>query len=402
MHNRTVGTRAVQRVRAARSGDDGALHASSPPAPQMNTTTATSSFIIATSRVSKFCQFRLFFPGTSPVQTMPPVPAALRGLLDSFPRRAYIRHTTPIDFLPRLSQEHGGLEIFVKRDDLLPLAGGGSKTRKLEYVVADALARGADTLVTCGAVQSNHCRLTASAAALEGLGCHLVLEQRVPGSYVPTAGGNNYAFQLLGATVSVVDQGGVPAAADAVVEELKGTGRTPYWIVGGASNPLGALGYARCALEVLDSHEAFDAIIVASGSGGTHAGILAGLRAAGDRTAVHGISVRFDAATQTQRIFDLYRATAAHLGVAASPEDVLVHDDFVGPGYSRPTPEMEEAVKLFARKEGVLLDPVYTGKAAAGMLGLIRRGVLKGRVLFIHTGGSPALFHYQPGAALSS
>lgn len=328
----------------------------------------------------------------------------VKRALDTVPRRRYIKQATPIERLDNLSADLGGAELFVKRDDLLPLAGGGSKTRKLEYLVQAALEAGADVLVTCGAVQSNHCRLTASAAAREGLDCHLILEERVAGSYSPEAGGNNYTFALLGATTSVVADGCVPEEEARVMARLRAEGRRPYWIPGGGSTELGSLGYARAALEVLEwtrEHGGFDAIVLCSGSGGTHAGMLAGLRAAGDRTPVLGISTRAAAGAQAAKIHKLASATAVSIGADPVPlADVLVRDEYVGPGYSLPTDGMAEAIELFARRESIFLDPVYTGKAAAGLVDLVRSGELGAgkRVLFLHTGGAPSLFHYQPVA----
>lgn len=327
----------------------------------------------------------------------------VRRALDARPRRRYVKQATPIERLDNLSAQLGGAELFIKRDDLLPLAGGGSKTRKLEYLVQAAIDAGADTLVTCGAVQSNHCRLTASAAAREGMGCHLILEERVPGSYSATAGGNNYTFALLGASTQCVPLDGVPAEEPRAMARLRAEGKKPYWLAGGGSTALGSLGYARAALEILEhtrEHGRFDAIVLCSGSGGTHAGMLAGLRAAGDRTPVLGISTRAATAAQTAKIHALACATAAALGApdeTVSVDDVLVRDAYVGPGYSLPTAEMAEAIELFARAESIFLDPVYTGKAAAGLLDLVRKGELGvgKKVLFLHTGGAPSLFHYQ-------
>ena len=262
----------------------------------------------------------------------------------SVPRCEYAQSPTPIERMPRLaSRACAGVDVYVKRDDLLPLAGGGSKTRKLEFLMREAKDAGADVIVTCGAVQSNHCRLTASAAAMDGLRCVLILEERVPGSYAADAGGNNYAFELLGAETMVVADGGIAAAQDALLAKLKAEGAKPYVIPGGGSNALGSLGYVRCAEEILDAPTRFDAIVACSGSGGTHAGLLAGLRAAGDATPVHGISVRFEAAKQHARILPLARACCAKLllvsgacGDAAAADaraealvtedDVIIHD----------------------------------------------------------------------------
>jgi D-cysteine desulfhydrase len=298
-----------------------------------------------------------------------------------------------------------GPHIFIKRDDLLGLSAGGNKTRKLEFLVADALRQGADTLITVGAVQSNHCRLTLAAAVKEGMKCRLVLEQRVPNSYDPDASGNNFLFRLLGVEkVTVVDLGtDLAAAMQAEADELAAQGRKAYIIPGGGSNPLGALGYVACAQEILgqafQKGIQFDHIVCASGSGGTHSGMLVGMRAMGSRIPVTGISVRRPVPEQEGLIGGLAQQVREFLGLPAEPEEgeLRIFDDYVGPGYSIPTEEMAEAVRIFARVEGILLDPVYTGKAAAGLLDLIRKGHFKKgeKVLFLHTGGSPGLYAYQ-------
>ena len=324
--------------------------------------------------------------------------------LARFPRRRYTPRFTPIERLPRLSEALGGPEIWIKRDDLLGLAGGGNKTRKLEFLVADALAQGCDTLITVGAPQSNHCRLTLAAAAKEGLKCRLVLEQRVPGSYDANASGNNFLFGLMGVeAVKVVNAGDdLAAAMHSVAVELEGSGRKGYVIPGGGSNPLGALGYVACAHEIAaQSFEmglSFDRIVVASGSCGTHSGLLVGAKSVNFEAPITGINVRRPRAEQEGNIHALAIATAALLGIEAPPRAaVTALDEWVGPGYSLPSDEMIEAVRMLARLEGVLLDPVYTGKVMAGLIGLTRRGEFKRgeRVLFIHTGGSPALYAYQ-------
>jgi len=325
--------------------------------------------------------------------------------LARFPRRRYTPSPTPIEPMPHLSARLGGPELWIKRDDLLGLSGGGNKTRKLEFLVADALAQGADTLVTVGAVQSNHCRLTLSAAVREGMKCRLVLEERVPGSYKADASGNNLLFDLLGVeSVTVVPAGtDLAAAMQAQLDDLASTGRKGYAIVGGGSNPLGALGYVACADELLsqsfDMGMAFDHIVVASGSAGTHAGLLVGLTAANAGIPLTGINVRRPQAEQEGNVHKLAEATADFVGLKSgiARESVVALDRWVGPGYSIPTPEMVEAVRLLASTEGVLLDPVYTGKAMAGLIGLVREGRFKStdRVLFIHTGGAPVLFAYR-------
>jgi D-cysteine desulfhydrase len=324
--------------------------------------------------------------------------------LARFPRRRYTAGATPIEPLKHLSDELGGPEIWIKRDDLLGLTAGGNKTRKLEFLVADALAGGCDTLVTVGAVQSNHCRLTLAAAVREGLKCRLVLEERVPGSYDPKASGNNFLFDLLGVEAVTVVKAGtdLAAAMQAVADDLAAQGRKAYVIPGGGSNPLGALGYAACAQEIMgqtfESGLSFDRIVCASGSAGTHAGLLAGLSALNAGIPVLGISVRRPSAEQAGNVHALATGTAELLGTPPPPRaSVTVLDDWVGPGYSLPTAEMVDAVRLTARLEGVLLDPVYTGKTMAGLIALARGGKFKAgeRVLFLHTGGSPALYAYQ-------
>ncbi len=324
--------------------------------------------------------------------------------LARFPRRRYTPFATPVEKLSHLTRHLGGPEIYIKRDDLLGLAAGGNKTRKLEFLVADALAQGADTLITVGAVQSNHCRLTLAAAVREGLKCRLVLEQRVPGSYDAKASGNNFLFDLLGVeSVTVVDAGAdLAGAMQSIAADLKAQGRKGYIIPGGGSNALGALGYVACAEELLaqtfEQGLKLDHIVVASGSAGTHSGLLTGLTGNNARIPVTGVNVRRPRAEQEENVHKLALDVARLLDVAPPPrEAVTALDDWVGPGYSLPTPGMIEAVRLTARLEGVLLDPVYTGKAMAGLIELVRRRTFKKgeNVLFLHTGGSPALYAYQ-------
>lgn len=325
--------------------------------------------------------------------------------LARFPRRRYTPGWTPLERMERLTALLGGPDIYIKRDDLLGLAGGGNKTRKLEFLVADALARGADTLVTCGAVQSNHCRLTLAAAVKEGLRCRLVLEERVPNSYDADASGNNFLYRLLGVeAITVVPAGtNLGAAMQAVADDVRAAGRSAYIIPGGGSNALGALGYVACAEEILaqtfDLGIGLDHIVCASGSTGTHAGLLAGLVGNNSQIPVTGINVRRSRAEQEPNVHALAQDVAKLLGISAGVprEAVTALGDWVGPGYSLPTAEMVEAVRTVARVEGILLDPVYTGKAMAGLLSLVRSGAFaKGQnVLFVHTGGAPALYAYQ-------
>lgn len=324
--------------------------------------------------------------------------------LAKFPRRRYTAGPTPIEFLPRFSKALGGPNIYIKRDDLLGLTSGGNKTRKLEFLVADALAQGADTLITCGAVQSNHCRLTLAAAVKEGLKCRLVLEERVPGSYNSEASGNNFLFRLLGVeAISVVPGGSdMTAAMQEMAEDLEKQGRRAYVIPGGGSNPVGAGGYVACAQEIQDQlfekGLTVDRLLVASGSAGTHAGLVTGFIGCNMNIPIVGVGVSRDAADQEPIVLDLARRTSERLGVNQDiPREAVVSvGGYWQPKYSVPNKRMVEAVNLMAKTEGILLDPVYTGKAMAGLIGLSREGYFKKgeNVLFVHTGGSPGLYAY--------
>jgi D-cysteine desulfhydrase len=322
--------------------------------------------------------------------------------LSRFPRRRYTQGATPIEPLPRLSRALGGPNLFLKRDDMLGLFPGGNKTRKLEFLVADALAQGADTLVTCGAVQSNHCRITLAAAVKEGLKCRLLLEERVAGSFDPCGNGNHFMFDLLGAETIEVLPGGsdMGAAMQRCADALAGEGRKGYVIPGGGSNALGALGYVACAQEILaqsfESGTRFDAIVVGSGSSGTHGGLVAGLFGMNAPIPVIGIGVSRDAEQQEPLVHAEACATLALLGVRAElPRDAVRSvGGYWQPKYSLPNRRMVEAVQMLARLEAVPLDPTYTGKAMAGLIGLVRAGEFErgDNVLFIHTGGLPSLF----------
>jgi L-cysteate sulfo-lyase len=307
--------------------------------------------------------------------------------------------------MERLSRELGGPALWVKRDDCTGLATGGNKTRKLDFLMGEALARGADCVVTQGAVQSNHVRQTAAAAARLGLGCVVLLERRVPdtGSDYETTG-NVFLDRLFGAELRFCETGGdMNAAAEALGEELAQAGRRPYVIPGGGSNPTGALGYVSCALELLaqanDMGLRIDHVVHATGSAGTQAGLVVGLTGSNSGIPVLGVSVRQPRERQEQAVHDLAERTAAYVGVAGGiPRDAVVADgDWVGPGYGQPTPQMVEAIRLVARTEGLLLDPVYSGKGMAGLIGLVRAGRFRAdeNVVFVHTGGATALFAYQ-------
>jgi len=322
-----------------------------------------------------------------------------------FPRRGYLQGATPIEPMLKLAKALGTeVNLFVKRDDLLPGAAGGNKTRKLDFCIADALEKGADTIITCGAIQSNHCRLTASWSAKEGLECHLVLEERVKGSYKEDGSGNNFLFELLGVKSKRVVAGGsdMMAEMEKTAAELKAAGKKTYIIPGGASNPIGALGYAACAEEMMQQLNAaqlrIDHIVVPSGSAGTHAGMAVGIGGTNANIPISGMNVSRPRDVQEGIVFELAQQTAELLGVKGgiARDDIVCYSEYVGPGYSLPTDSMVEAVKLFAREEAILLDPVYSGKAAAGLIDLVRKGVFAQgeNVLFLHTGGSPALYAY--------
>jgi D-cysteine desulfhydrase len=327
--------------------------------------------------------------------------------LHKFPRRGYVSGPTPIEPWPRLSKALGaGIEIFAKRDDLLPGALGGNKTRKLDFSIAQALSEGADSIVTSGAVQSNHCRLTLAWANIEGLDCHLLLEERVPGSYRPEGSGNNLLFRLLGAKSLKVVPGGadVKGEVEKIEGDLKSRGQKPFVIPGGAADPVGALGYAACAQELaaqmLDFGLDFSGVVTATGSGGTQAGLLAGLKAANTPLEVVGVNVRRAKSLDQREVVEkLANETLSLLGAGqkVDPVKVKCFETFLGPGYSLPDEKTMEAIRTLARTESVLVDPVYTGKALAGLMGLARDGYFpKGsKVLFLHTGGFPAIFGYS-------
>ncbi|MCM5572139.1 D-cysteine desulfhydrase [Burkholderiaceae bacterium FT117] len=326
--------------------------------------------------------------------------------LSRFPRRRYTQGATPLEFMPNFSRALGGPNVWVKRDDMLGLTPGGNKTRKLEFLVADALEKGADTLVTCGAPQSNHCRITLAAAAREGLKCRFVIEERVPGSYRVDASGNNFLFRLMGVEAVTV----VPAGTDMhremarVAEELAAQGRKAYVIPGGGSNALGGLGYVACAQEMqqqfFEQGVRIDRIVVGSGSSGTHGGLIAGFLGNNIDIPIVGIGVSRDPADQDPLVHREAQAVADLLGlkVDVPASAVLTFGEYWRPKYSVPNTRMVEAVQMLARTEGILLDPVYTGKAMAGLIDLSRRGYFrKGEnVLFLHTGGAPALHAFEP------
>lgn len=329
---------------------------------------------------------------------------AARIDFDRFPRTALCHRPTPIEPLPRLSALLGGPSIFIKRDDCTGLAMGGNKTRKLEFLVGEAMQQKADMLVTQGAVQSNHVRQTAAAACKVGMKCHVLLERRVPGrdaSYEET--GNVLLDNLFGATHEFRPAGlDMNAEAEAVTAKLREQGHRPYFIPGGGSNPTGALGYANCAQEIVDhtreTGQAFDWLVMGTGSTGTQAGLVAGFHALDHALPVMGVSVRQPRERQMNAVHALTQKTLEKLGAEGIPlSKILVDDGYVGEGYGIPAESTVEAIRLLARQEGILLDPVYSAKGMAGLIGMVRQGFFKPteRVLFLHTGGSTALFAYQ-------
>jgi D-cysteine desulfhydrase len=325
--------------------------------------------------------------------------------LSRFARRRYTLGATPLEFLPNFTRALDGPNVWIKRDDMLGLTPGGNKTRKLEFLVADALAKGADTLVTCGAPQSNHCRATLSAAVKEGLKCRFVIEERVANSYRQDASGNNFLFRLMGVEAVTVVPGGssMVDAMNRVVDELAASGRKGYVIPGGGSNAIGGLGYVACAQELqqqfFEQGVRIDRIVVGSGSSGTHGGLLAGFLGNRIDIPILGIGVSRDPVDQDPLVLNEAQAVANLLGLdmQVPREAVITFGEYWRPKYSVPNARMVEAVQMLARTEAVLLDPVYTGKVMAGLIGLSRNGTLrKGEnVLFIHTGGMPSVHAYE-------
>jgi len=325
--------------------------------------------------------------------------------LARFPRVFLAHLPTPLERMDRLSAELGGPEIWIKRDDCTGLSTGGNKTRKLEFLMAEALAEGADTVITQGATQSNHARQTAAFAAKLGLACHILLEDRTGSNDANyNTNGNVLLDHLHGATTSR-RAGGADMAAEMEVlaDRLRGDGRKPYVIPGGGSNPTGALGYVNCAFELVsqanDRGLVIDHIVTATGSAGTQAGLITGLKALNAGIPLLGIGVRAPKPKQEESVFNLAQRTAEKLGCpgVVTRADVVANTDYVGAGYGIPRADTLEAIQLFAQLEGILLDPVYSGKGAAGLIDLVRKGHFKKgqRVVFLHTGGAAGLFGYD-------
>ena len=328
------------------------------------------------------------------------------GTLGEFPRLRLCRLPTPLEAMPNLGEALGGAGVYVKRDDCTDLAFGGNKVRQLEFYLGEARLQGADTILITGAVQSNFVRLAAAAASKSGMDCHIQLEERVPrDDPLYRNSGNVLLDRILGATLYSYPEGEDEEGADRrvaeIAEELKGEGRRPYIIPLGPGNPpLGALGYVVAAEELLEQIASrkfsIDEVVVPSGSGHTHGGLLFGLRALGSRVRVTGVCVRRTAGPQKERIRARCREIAELLETAnpVTDKDIRVIDDFLAPGYGRLNPPTLEALRMAGSLEGLILDPVYTGKTMAGLIHRARSSGPGRSFLLMHTGGTPAIFAY--------
>ncbi|ANG64658.1 D-cysteine desulfhydrase [Marinobacterium aestuarii] len=325
--------------------------------------------------------------------------------LARFPRLHFAHLPTPLEPLTNLSKALGGPNLWIKRDDCTGLAGGGNKTRKLEFLMADAVEQGADTIITQGATQSNHARQTAAIAAKLGMKCHILLEDRTGSGEVDyNYNGNVMLDQLMDAPLTKFPAGtDMNAAMEELATTLRAEGKKPYIVPGGGSNEIGALGYVDCALELLTQANTaglrIDTVVHGTGSAGTQAGLVTGFSGSNSRIPVLGIGVRVPREQQEANVFRLAERTCEKLGIpgAVKREDVVANCDYVGEGYGIPAASTLEAIELFARHEGILLDPVYSGKGAAGLIDLVRKGHFDkdDNVVFLHTGGSQALFGYR-------
>lgn len=325
--------------------------------------------------------------------------------MSRYSRIRFAHLSTPLEPMKNLSKALGGPNLWIKRDDCTGLAGGGNKTRKLEFLMGDALDKGADVIITQGAIQSNHARQTAAIAAKMGMECHILLEDRTGSDDLEyNFNGNVLLDQVFDASLSKF-----PAGTDmnhemgVLAEQLKEKGKNPYIIPGGGSNPIGALGYVNAALELLtqanDMGLKVDHLVHATGSAGTQAGMVTGLVASNSQIPVLGIGVRAPKELQEQNVYNLASKTAEHLGLPGiiKPEHVVANCDYIGDGYGIPTASGMEAIEMFARYESILLDPVYSAKGAAGLIDLVRKGHFdkSDNIVFLHTGGAQALFGYR-------
>ena len=323
--------------------------------------------------------------------------------LARFPRIHAAHLPTPLEPMPRLSNELG-VEIWIKRDDCTGLSTGGNKTRKLEFLMAEAEAMGADMVMTQGATQTNHGRQTAAFAAKLGMACHILLEDRTGyqnANY--NHNGNVLLDHLHGATTQKFPGGhDMVAEMEAAAERKRAEGHNVYVIPGGGSNPTGALGYVNCAFELIaqanERSLRIDRVVHATGSSGTQAGLVTGMAAMNAQVPVLGIGTRAPRPRQEEMVFNLATRTAEKLGCAGvvKREDVVANTDYVGEGYGIPTDAGIEAIHMFAELEGILLDPCYSAKGAAGLIDLARKGEFKDqRIVFLHTGGNMGLAGYD-------
>ncbi|MEL6607711.1 MAG: D-cysteine desulfhydrase [Pseudomonadota bacterium] len=325
--------------------------------------------------------------------------------LARFPRLHLAHLPTPLEPMPRLSAELGGPEIWIKRDDCTGMSSGGNKTRKLEFLFAEAEAEGADMVMTQGATQSNHARQTAAFAARLGMKCHILLEDRTGYNNANyNDNGNVLLDHLHGATTQKFPGGhDMPGEMERAAEVKRAEGHKVYTIPGGGSNATGALGYVNCAFELLgqanDRSLKIDHITHATGSSGTQAGLVTGLAAMNAQIPLLGVGTRAPQPKQEQMVYDLAVKTAEKMGMpgVVTRDMVRANTDYVGEGYGLPTESGIEAIRMFAELEGILLDPVYSAKGAAGLIDLCRKGHFKKgeRVVFLHTGGSVGLFGYD-------
>lgn len=321
-----------------------------------------------------------------------------------FPRIRLGHFPTPLEPMDNLSRLLGGPRLWIKRDDCTGLSSGGNKTRKLEFLMADAQAQQANVVITQGATQSNHARQTAAAAVKLGMHCHILLEDRTGSTeFNYTDNGNVLLDRLHGATVERRPGGAdMQSEMEVVASRLRHEGQRPYIIPGGGSTTIGALGYVNAVLELLNQSMEMDLridhLVHATGSAGTQAGLVVGLQAMNSAIHLLGIGVRAPREKQEKMVYDLACRTWLHMGLSGEVrrKSVVANCDYVGGGYGIPTPGMVEAVTLLAQTEGLLLDPVYSGKGMAGLIDLVRKGhfAKEENVVFLHTGGSIALFGY--------
>ncbi|MDM5148177.1 D-cysteine desulfhydrase [Candidatus Persebacteraceae bacterium Df01] len=325
--------------------------------------------------------------------------------LTRFPRLLFSHLPTQLELMSALSKALGGPRIWIKRDDCTGLAGGGNKTRKLEFLMADAVKKKADVIITQGAVQSNHVRQSVAIAAKLGMASYALFEERIDSKDNDyNHNGNVLLTKMFNTHISRHPSGtDMNAAMESVAEKLRVEGKNPYIIPGGGSNTIGALGYVNCALELIaqtnEQNLHVDHIIHATGSSGTQAGLVTGIHGMNATTSVLGIGVRMPRDIQEANVLALAQDTAQMLGfrTAITPEEVQANCDYVGEGYGIPADSTLEAIQMTAQLEGILLDPVYSGKGMAGLIDLIRKGVFhrNENVVFIHTGGAQALFGYR-------